>query len=139
MKVELTSHIFHPWTRIHAFEEDELRALKGKYGAVSTFVGTMRNEGDTVDTLFLEHYPGMTEKTLYSFSETAAQRWNILDTLIIHRVGEIQAGETIVLVAAWAAHRAPAFEACRFLIETLKSQAPFWKRETLKDGVRWVH
>ena len=96
------------------------------------------NEGDTVQAMFLEHYPGMTEKYLLALSETALQRWNILEALIIHRVGDIQPGDTIVLVATWAGHRAPAFEACRFLIEELKSRAPFWKRETLLDGSRWV-
>ncbi|WP_141698892.1 molybdenum cofactor biosynthesis protein MoaE, partial [Candidatus Marithrix sp. Canyon 246] len=71
-------------------------------------------------------------------SKTAMQRWDILDTLIIHRVGEIQISDTIVLVAAWAGHRAPAFDACRFLIEELKHNAPFWKQETLTDKMRWV-
>ncbi|OAD22628.1 molybdopterin synthase, large subunit [Candidatus Thiomargarita nelsonii] len=94
--------------------------------------------GETVQSMFLEHYPGMTEKYLHSISETALQRWSLLDALIIHRVGEMQPGDTIVLVAAWAGHRAPAFEACRFLIEQLKSRAPFWKRESLDEGIRWV-
>ncbi|MEK8016033.1 MAG: molybdenum cofactor biosynthesis protein MoaE [Candidatus Parabeggiatoa sp.] len=138
MKVEITSNEFKPWEQLQAFET----SLKDQHsiGAVATFVGTMRdnNEGDTVQSMFLEHYPGMTEKYLYSISETALQRWDILDTLIIHRVGQIQPGDKIVLVAAWAKHRAPAFEACRFLIDELKSRAPFWKKETLSEGVRWV-
>jgi molybdopterin synthase catalytic subunit len=139
MKVEILSKAFHPWESLQTYEKTLINQY-GKCGAVATFVGTMRdyNEGDTVQAMFLEHYPGMTEKYLQTISETALQRWDILDTLIIHRVGEIHPGETIVLVAAWAGHRAPAFEACRFLIEELKSRAPFWKHETLNDGTRWV-
>ena len=139
MKVEITSEPFNAWEQLQAVEKT-LTAQYGKYGAVATFVGTMRdyNEGDTVQAMFLEHYPGMTEKYLHSLIEAALQRWNILEALIIHRVGDIQPGDTIVLVATWAGHRAPAFEACRFLIEELKSRAPFWKRETLLDGSRWV-
>jgi molybdopterin synthase catalytic subunit len=139
MKVEITSEPFNAWEQLQVYEKT-LTAQSGKYGAVATFVGTMRdyNEGDTVQAMFLEHYPGMTEKYLHSLSETALQRWDILETLIIHRVGEIQPGDTIVLVATWAGHRTPAFEACRFLIEELKSRAPFWKQETLVDGSRWV-
>jgi molybdopterin synthase catalytic subunit len=138
MKVEVTENEFNPWTSLQAYEET-LVAQHGKCGAVATFVGTMRDEGKTVQRLFLEHYPGMTEKYLHGISETALQRWDILDTLIIHRVGEMLPGDTIVLVAAWAGHRAPAFDACRFLIEELKSKAPFWKRETVGEGARWVN
>ncbi|MEN8216602.1 MAG: molybdenum cofactor biosynthesis protein MoaE [Pseudomonadota bacterium] len=138
MKVEVTENEFNPWTSLQAYE-DTLVAQHGKCGAVATFVGTMRDEGKTVQRLFLEHYPGMTEKYLHGISETALQRWDILDTLIIHRVGEMLPGDTIVLVAAWAGHRAPAFDACRFLIEELKSKAPFWKRETVGEGARWVN
>jgi len=139
MKVEITSKAFYPWESLQAYEKTLINQY-GQCGAVATFVGTMRdyNEGDTVQAMFLEHYPGMTEKYLQTISEIALQRWEILNTLIIHRVGEIRPGETIVLVAAWAGHRAPAFEACRFLIEELKSRAPFWKYETLNDGTRWV-
>jgi molybdopterin synthase catalytic subunit len=139
MRVEVTLNEFNPWASLQAYEET-LVAQHGKCGAVATFVGTMRdyNEGDSVQAMFLEHYPGMTEKYLRTICETALQQWDILDTLIIHRVGKMQPGDTIVLVAAWAGHRAPAFEACRFLIEELKSGAPFWKRESLVSGVRWV-
>jgi molybdopterin synthase catalytic subunit len=138
MKIDVISQTFNPWECLAAYEKTLI--AQGKCGAVATFVGTMRdyNEGDNVSTMFLEHYPGMTEKYLSELSEIARQRWDILDTLIIHRVGEIQPGNTIVLVAAWAGHRTPAFEACRFLIEKLKSHAPFWKKETLNDGKRWV-
>ena len=141
MSIEITSKEFNPWNSLQAYEKN-LVALHGKSGAVATFVGTMRdyNDGDSVQAMFLEHYPDMTEKYLQKISDTALKRWDILDTFIIHRVGEILPGETIVLVAVWAGHRAPAFEACRFLIEELKFKAPFWKRETLSNdnGVRWV-
>jgi len=137
MKVEVTRNEFNPWTSLQVYE-DSLVAQQGKCGAVATFVGTMRDEGETVQGMFLEHYPGMTENYLQNISDTALQRWDILDTLIIHRVGNMLPGDTIVLVAAWAAHRAPAFEACRFLIEELKSKAPFWKRESLDEGERWL-
>jgi molybdopterin synthase catalytic subunit len=140
MKVEVISSPFIPWTILHDYETTLTGSQQGKYGATATFVGTMRdyNEGETVQSMYLEHYPGMTEKYLRQISETALQRWSLLDTLIIHRVGEIGPGETIVLVATWAGHRAPALEACRYLIEELKHRAPFWKRETLAEGVRWV-
>jgi molybdopterin synthase catalytic subunit len=138
MKVEVTVKPFNPWQYLQEYEDIVLK--EGKYGAIANFVGTMRdyNQGDTVKKMYLEHYSGMTEKYLQKISETAMQRWNIVDTLIIHRVGEVQISDTIVLVAAWAGHRAPAFEACRFLIEELKHNAPFWKQETLTDKVRWV-
>ncbi len=138
MKVEITTKQFNPWAYLQNYQSTTLK--HGKYGALANFVGTMRdyNQGDTVQKMYLEHYPGMTEKYLLKISQTAMQRWDILDTLIIHRVGEIQICDTIVLVAAWAGHRAPAFEACRFLIEELKHNAPFWKQETLTDKMRWV-
>ncbi len=139
MKIEVTQVAFNPWELLQAYEKTLMRH-DSKWGAVATFVGTMRddNEGDAVKSMFLEHYPGMTEKYLHTISETALNRWQILDTLIVHRVGQIQPRETIVLVASWAKHRAPAFDACRFLIEELKHRAPFWKKETLVQGSRWV-
>ncbi len=141
MKIKITPNEFNPWSSLQDYEK-KLISQHGKSGAIATFVGTMRdyNEGDSVEAMFLEHYPGMTENYLEKISQTALKRWDILDTLIIHRVGEIQPAETIVLVAAWAGHRTPAFEACRFLIEELKFKAPFWKRETLSNdkGERWV-
>ncbi|MCK5877580.1 MAG: molybdenum cofactor biosynthesis protein MoaE [Candidatus Marithrix sp.] len=136
MLVKITPNEFNPWKYL---QNHELQS--GKFGATATFIGTMRdyNAGDTVKSMFLEYYPKMTEKYLQQISETALQRWDILDTLIIHRVGEILPGDDIVLVAVWAGHRTPAFAACRFLIEELKAKAPFWKRETLvDDDIRWV-
>ncbi len=138
MRVELRDSQFNPWVELGRYQD--LLTDKGRYGATAVFVGTMRdfNEGVHVISMFLEHYPGMTEKHLTEISEQAISRWDLLDTLVIHRVGEIQINEPIVLVAVWSAHRAPAFEACRFIVEDLKSRAPFWKREFLDEGIRWV-
>ena len=113
----------------------------GAFGATASFVGTMRdvNEGDGVSAMVLEHYPGMTERELDAIVAEARARWDIVDALVVHRVGEILPGEPIVLTAVWSAHRAAAFDACRFLMEALKSRAPFWKEETLATGgSRWV-
>lgn len=139
MRVVVTETAFQPWQVLQDYEQ-ELQQYHRKIGAVSTFVGTMRdnNEGDAVQSLFLEHYPQMTEHYLNKISQHALRQWNIMDTLIVHRVGEMYPNDTIVLVAAWAAHRGAAFDACRYLIEELKHRAPFWKRETLPNGARWV-
>ena len=136
MYIEIMPHPFNAWERLQHYEKTLNN--QGQFGAVATFVGVMRDEEKTVQTLFLEHYPGMTEKYLHQISQTALQRWKLIDTLILHRVGEISPGETIVLVASWAGHRAPACEACRYLIEELKHRAPFWKKEMLNGIPRWV-
>lgn len=130
---------FDPWQRLTEYQHE--RGLSdGRSGATAVFVGTMRdfNDGAEVAALTLEHYPGMAERYLGSIAEQAAQRWPLNDLLIVHRVGRIVPGEAIVLVAAWSSHRAAAFAACRFLIEELKSHAPFWKRELTGQGERWV-
>lgn len=119
----------------------EAQLTAGSFGATASFVGSMRNvnEGDDVTGMMLEHYPGMTEKELEAIINDARSQWPIDDALIVHRVGDIQPGEPIVLTIVWSAHRAAAFDGCRFLMEALKSRAPFWKKETLKDGThRWV-
>jgi len=129
---------FEPWAELQAYT-DKL-SIKGKYGATGVFVGSMRdfNEGDDVTAMTLEHYPGMTEKYLEKIVSQASQQWPILDSLILHRVGDIRPDDAIVLVAVWSAHRASAFDASRYIMEELKSNAPFWKKETLSDGTRWV-
>ncbi|MGA7799353.1 MAG: molybdenum cofactor biosynthesis protein MoaE [Gammaproteobacteria bacterium] len=139
MRVEIRDGPFDPWDALRRYQE-ELVDQVGRYGATAAFVGTMRDfsEGDAVQAMTLEHYPGMTEKFLEDISAQAAQRWDILDSLIIHRVGPLWPNEPIVLVAVWSAHRAAAFDASRFLMEELKSRAPFWKKETLATGERWV-
>lgn len=139
MLIEITADPFNPWQRLDEYQQQSHHA--GKYGATAVFVGTMRdfNEGDGVATMTLEHYPEMTEKYLRDIAEQAVQRWSLLDVMIVHRVGSVHPNETIVLVAAWSAHRADAFEASRQLMEILKSRAPFWKKETLDTGaMRWV-
>jgi molybdopterin synthase catalytic subunit len=138
MKVEIRQSGFDPCAELRRFEERLGR--DGKYGAEVHFIGTMRdfNEGERVVAMSLEYFPGMTEKHLERISDEAQHRWEILDTLIVHRVGELRPGDPIVLVAVWAANRGPAFEACRYLIEELKSRAPFWKKEQLETATRWV-
>jgi len=140
-KVIILDDGFDPY-QILKSQEAELVVQKGagQYGATTSFVGTMRdfNEGDNVNAMFLEHYPGMTEKALEKICSQAMNDYPILDCLVVHRVGDIRPNDSIVLVAAWSAHRGAAFDACRMLIEKLKSDAPFWKKETLKDGQRWV-
>lgn len=139
MRVEVLTTPFDPWTALRRYQE-ECPDYAGRYGATAVFVGTMRdfNEGDAVRAMTLEHYPGMTEKFLDDISAQAASRWDILDSLIIHRIGPLRPNDPIVLVAVWSAHRAAAFDASRFLMEELKSRAPFWKKETLATGERWV-
>lgn len=110
-------------------------------GAVVQFIGVMRdhNDGDKVAAMELEHYPGMTERSIRAIVDAAAQRWTLQGVTVIHRVGEIFPGEQIVLVAVAAAHRGEAFAACEFVMDYLKCEAPFWKKERLVDGrTRWV-
>ncbi|MDH3452784.1 MAG: molybdenum cofactor biosynthesis protein MoaE [Gammaproteobacteria bacterium] len=137
--IEIRAQAFDPWHELPAFEAAHPE-LSGKAGACAVFVGTMRdfNQAADVDAMFLEHYPGMTEKHLHAACDKAMQRWPLHDVLVMHRVGEVHPGQPIVLVAAWSAHRGAAFDACRFVMEDLKSNAPFWKKETLRDGERWV-
>ncbi|MEY2700125.1 MAG: hypothetical protein RIQ52_880 [Pseudomonadota bacterium] len=142
MVVELCPLPFDPWQAIgkHASNGNH-HAQSVSNGASAVFVGTMRdhNEGDGVVSLFLEHYPGMTEKELCRIVREAEQQWALSDVLLLHRTGQIMPGEAIVLVAVWSAHRLESFEACRQIMEALKQHAPFWKYETLMDGSkRWV-
>jgi molybdopterin synthase catalytic subunit len=120
--------------------QDELMANNSSVGALVTFVGLMRdmNEGDQVSTMFLEHYPGMTEKALQSIVDAAGERWDLMGIQIVHRVGELRPMDAIVLVAVISAHRGEAFRACEFVIDYLKTRAPFWKKERTQDGDRWV-
>ena len=113
----------------------------GSYGAMASFIGSMRdfNAGDAVTSMTLEHYPQMTQQFLDTLCQSSIEQWNLVDACIIHRVGELTPGDDIVLVACWSAHRAEAFEACRHMMEQLKSKAPFWKKETTDKGTRWVH
>jgi len=138
--VLVTDQPFDPWQQIQARQNQRSADGAAGVGATAVFVGSMRdfNEGDPIKCMFLEHYPGMTERYLEKISTEAAERWDLVDTLIVHRVGELHPTDPIVLVAVWSAHRKAAFDASRWLMEALKSNAPFWKKEQLKDRSRWV-
>ena len=138
MTVALYPEPFDPWQELAHYQSAHLSA--GSYGATASFVGTMRdfNEGLAVEDLYLEHYPGMTERELERSVRAHTERHELRDALVLHRVGAISPGEPIVLVATWSAHRAAAFEACRGIMEALKSDAPFWKYENSEAGHRWV-
>jgi len=121
----------------------EVAALRGQdrgVGAVCSFIGTVRdrNEGQSVSTMELEHYPGMTEKAIEAMIDEAFDRFDILGARVIHRVGLLQPTDQIVLVAVSSAHRGESFQACEFLMDYLKTQAPFWKKEQTPEGARWV-
>ena len=118
----------------------ELRRSNPKIGAVVSFVGAVRdiNAGSSVAEMTLEHYPGMTESALSAIVEQAKARWEIVDALVIHRVGPLLPMDQIVLVAVAASHRGDAFSACEFIIDYLKTDAPFWKKEQTREGARWV-
>ncbi|MES2502014.1 MAG: molybdenum cofactor biosynthesis protein MoaE [Pseudomonadota bacterium] len=119
---------------------NKLRLASPSIGALVSFVGQVRdiNDGDSINTLTLEHYPGMTESALQAIEAEAKSRWDILDSLIIHRVGTLKPLDQIVLVAVVSAHRGEAFKACEFIMDFLKTQAPFWKKEVTSLGERWV-
>jgi len=121
----------------------EIAALRGgdaRVGAVAAFVGLVRDINDVaaVSTLTLEHYPGMTEKALARIVDEAKARWNVYEALVIHRVGELKPTDQIVLVVVTGAHRGEAFAACEFIMDYLKTRAPFWKKEQTPAGERWV-
>ncbi len=138
MTVVVTAESFEPWEVLRAHEQS--LAQRAKVGACAVFVGSMRdfNEGDAVHGMVLEHYPGMTERHLARIVAEAKARWTLEDVLVVHRTGELLPSDPIVLVAVWSGHRREAFEACRHVMEDLKSKAPFWKKERLETGVRWV-
>lgn len=124
---------------------NNLRLASPSIGALVSFVGQVReftnngaNDDDSINTLTLEHYPGMTESALQAIETEAKSRWDILDSVIIHRVGTLKPLDQIVLVAVVSAHRGEAFKACEFIMDYLKTQAPFWKKEATKQGERWV-
>jgi len=117
-----------------------LRRGDPKIGAVASFIGVARdvNDGSSVATMTLEHYPGMTEKELEKIVEEARSRWRIIDALVVHRIGELKPTDQIVLVVVTGEHRGEAFAACEFVMDYLKTRAPFWKREQTPEGTRWV-
>ncbi len=139
MSVSIRESAFDPWKETQLYQQEFLGET-GQFGATASFIGTMRdfNDGDQVDGMTLEHYPGMTEKHLDKIISEAMSRWDIIDCLLIHRVGDLFPDDPIVLVVVWSAHRGAAFDGCRFIMEELKSRAPFWKKEKLGLKERWV-
>ena len=139
MRIKVVDSLFDPLDEIRS-AETELATRRSKIGASSFFVGSMRdfNEGDSVQSMFLEHYSGMTERQLEEIAGLAKTKWGLDWVLIVHRIGRILPAEPIVLVATWSAHRAQAFESCRANMEKLKSTAPFWKKEIVNGEPRWV-
>ena len=134
MKVRIQREPFDPGSELAA-----LGGVRTDAGALVCFVGTVRSGLDRpVDSMTIEHYPGMTESAIASHVELACRRWPLLDCLVIHRYGDLQPGEGIVMVATLAVHRAEAFQAADFLMDYLKSRAPFWKKEHTPDGSAWV-
>ena len=123
-----------------AAEIAALRRKDGRVGAICSFVGTVRDrsEGRSVSAMELEHYPGMTEKSIEAMIDAAHQRFDIFGARVIHRVGLLQPLDQIVMVAVTSAHRGESFKACEFLMDYLKTQAPFWKKEQSPEGARWV-
>jgi len=135
-----------PTVRVQSEDFDtgrELEALsRGRtdVGALASFIGLVRdsNDGSVIRGMTLEHYPGMTESALEDICRQAHERWDLIDTLVIHRVGPLSPGDRIVLVGVTSAHRGEAFAACEFIMDYLKTRAPFWKREDTASGPRWV-
>jgi molybdopterin synthase catalytic subunit len=108
-------------------------------GAIASFIGLVRDlPGDPLKTMTLEHYPGMTEKALETIVTEAEGRWQIIDSAIIHRIGDLKPADQIVMVMVLSAHRRDAFEACQFIMDYLKTRAPFWKKESSEQGEKWV-
>ena len=135
MTVRIQTADFDPGAEIAA-----LRRGNPKVGAVASFIGVVRdvNEGDAVAEMTLEHYPGMTDKAIEEIIGQAKGRWKIYEVLVIHRVGRLKPTDQIVLVIVTSAHRGDAFAACEFIMDYLKTQAPFWKKEQSGAGARWV-
>jgi molybdopterin synthase catalytic subunit len=121
-------------------EMARMRAGNPAIGAIASFVGVVRdvNEGDRVSEMTLEHYPGMTEKSIEEIVQQARGRWKVLEALVVHRVGRLEPTDQIVLVIVASSHRGDAFAACEFIMDYLKTRAPFWKKEKTPEGARWV-
>lgn len=117
-----------------------LRRNRPEVGAIASFIGVCRdsNDGDAVTKMTLEHYPGMTEKALENIVAEAKARWEVMEVLVVHRVGELKPTDQIVLVVVIGTHRGEAFAACEFIMDYLKTRAPFWKKEETPEGSRWV-
>ena len=138
MYIDIRQQAFDPWQELAAYRE-RLPAA-GRSGACAVFVGTMRdyNEGDSVRSMVLEHYPGMTEQVIQGLIDDASKRWDVRKARVIHRVGRLALCDQIVFVGVCSAHRGDAFAACEFIMDALKTSAPFWKKEITSDGEHWV-
>ncbi|MBI1194305.1 MAG: molybdenum cofactor biosynthesis protein MoaE [Gammaproteobacteria bacterium] len=139
MKVFITKDALDPYKEILDYENTALPA--GKHGGVVSFVGTMRdfNDGQDVNAMDLDYYPGMTERHIERVIQEASDEWDVMDALVVHRVGKMVPTDPIVLVAVWSAHRKDSFDACRYIINYLKESAPFWKCEVTTSGEKhWV-
>ncbi len=140
MRIKIYNEVFDPFTEIQSYQQ-QFADIAGKYGATSIFIGSMRDfsDGQNVESMILEYYPGMTERQLEKFIVEARQQWQFYDALVVHRVGLVAPDQAIVLVVVWASHRGDAFDACRYIMEALKSKAPFWKKEMLSTNEdRWI-
>ena len=140
MTIKITTEPFDPYLEIQSYQNARMGNISA-VGATSIFIGTMRdfNDGETVKGMNLEYYPGMTERQLEKIIIKAQQQWPFIDSLVIHRVGDILPTDSIVMVAVWSSHRGDAFDASRYIMESLKSKAPFWKKELLvSENERWV-
>lgn len=135
MKIAVQTEAFDLGAEVNAISHD-----RTDIGAIASFVGLARdmNEGSGVQAMTLEHYPGMTEKALAALVDEACSRWTLLDVTVIHRVGRLLPGDPIVLVAVASSHRGEAFAACEYIMDALKTRAPFWKKEETPEGERWV-
>jgi molybdopterin synthase catalytic subunit len=135
MSVRVQTQDFDPGAEIAA-----LRRSNPRIGAIASFIGVVRdvNDGDSVREMTLEHYPGMTERALEQIVAEAKSRWDIVDVLVVHRVGRLAPTDQIVLVVVTGAHRGEAFAACEFVMDYLKTRAPFWKKEATTEGARWL-
>lgn len=118
----------------------ETHRANPKVGAVASFIGLVRdiNEGSDVSEMTLEHYPGMTERAIETICREAAERWDVLDSRVVHRVGTLRPTDSIVIVVVASGHRGDAFAACQYIMDFLKTRAPFWKKERTASGERWV-
>ena len=133
MAVRVDPARFDPGAELNAFSKGV-----GNAGAVVSFTGVVRDVAGGLSAMEIEHYPGMTEKAIAAIVDEAKSRWSLADALVIHRYGRLEAGEVIMMVATASRHRVDAFQAAEFLMDYLKSRAPFWKKELTRDGAEWV-
>jgi len=133
MAVRVQSDPFDAGAELNSFAQD-----RTDVGAVASFTGVVRDTKGDLQEMLIEHYPGMTESAIAKIADEAVQRWALADVLVIHRYGPLKPGEPIMMVATASAHRAAAFEAADFLMDYLKSRAPFWKKEVTAEGAAWV-